>query len=137
MLSLGCRATIVSRSLVPLPHLPLSQWLRTKTDPRSQTARGNKTAQAAQELEKETGQRCLGLQADVRDSKALEEAVRRTVEEFGGIDFVVCGTLLLCNLIPGRVRLWLTLRRLAQVLLGTSSHPSKACRPTLLRRSST
>lgn len=100
MLSLGCRATIVSRSFVPLPPLPLSQL---KTDPRSQTGRGDKTAQAAQELEKETGQRCLGLQADVRDSKALEEAVRRTVEEFGGVDFVVCGTLPLCNLIPGRV----------------------------------
>lgn len=46
---------------------------------------------AARQLSDETGQRCLALTADVRRPEDLEAAVKRTVDAFGGIDFVICG----------------------------------------------
>jgi len=35
------------------------------------------------------GGRALPLQVDIRDDKQIEEAVRKTVEHFGGIDIVI------------------------------------------------
>ncbi|POY71144.1 hypothetical protein BMF94_5901 [Rhodotorula taiwanensis] len=46
---------------------------------------------AAAELTKSTGQKCLGIPADVRQLETLEAAVKQTVAEFGRIDFVVAG----------------------------------------------
>ncbi|GAA5913059.1 hypothetical protein JCM5296_001667 [Sporobolomyces johnsonii] len=46
---------------------------------------------AAAALSNATGQRCVGLAGDVRTLETLVEAVRRTVVEFGRIDFVICG----------------------------------------------
>ncbi|PWN97399.1 2,4-dienoyl-CoA reductase [Tilletiopsis washingtonensis] len=37
------------------------------------------------------GARCIATPADVRKEEALREAVRKTVETFGRIDFVICG----------------------------------------------
>lgn len=48
--------------------------------------------QAATALSHETGRECLGLSCDVRDPKGLAEAVRETVNKFGRIDMVICGT---------------------------------------------
>jgi NAD(P)-dependent dehydrogenase (short-subunit alcohol dehydrogenase family) len=49
---------------------------------------------AAQELAAKTGQKCIPLQADVRMPAQLQAAAKRAVEEFGKIDFVICGTSL-------------------------------------------
>lgn len=46
---------------------------------------------SAEELSKDTGKSCLALQADVRQPKALQDAVAKTIETFGRIDFVICG----------------------------------------------
>ena len=46
---------------------------------------------AASELASATGSECLPLQADVRNPKQLQDAVAKTVEKFGRIDFVICG----------------------------------------------
>lgn len=43
---------------------------------------------AAQEIEK-AGGKCLPIQCDIRDEKSVQEAVRQTVEKFGGIDILV------------------------------------------------
>ncbi|SGY13998.1 BQ5605_C010g06023 [Microbotryum silenes-dioicae] len=47
--------------------------------------------EAAATLSKATGQQCLGVSGDVRKPESLKEAVRKTVEKFGTIDFVICG----------------------------------------------
>jgi NAD(P)-dependent dehydrogenase (short-subunit alcohol dehydrogenase family) len=47
--------------------------------------------QAADELSKTTGQVCIAAQADVRQPEKLKEAVERTIQRFGRIDFVICG----------------------------------------------
>jgi len=46
---------------------------------------------SAEELAKTTGKRCLAAQADVRNPKQLQDAVSKTIKEFGKIDFVICG----------------------------------------------
>jgi len=51
----------------------------------------DRLTQAAKELSQATGQTCIPAQADVREPQALKEAVRKTVEKFGRIDFVICG----------------------------------------------
>lgn len=56
----------------------------------------------SKELSDETGRECMPLQADVRKYSDLESAVAKTVERFGKIDFVICGTFffvisLYCN----------------------------------------
>ncbi|KAG6879193.1 hypothetical protein C0992_004496 [Termitomyces sp. T32_za158] len=51
----------------------------------------DRLTQAAKELSETTGQKCLPAQADVRDPKTLAEAVCKTIEAFGKIDFVICG----------------------------------------------
>ena len=45
--------------------------------------------QAAGELEKETGGRCLGLSCDVRNYEEVEAVIKAGVEEFGKIDVLV------------------------------------------------
>jgi 2,4-dienoyl-CoA reductase [(3E)-enoyl-CoA-producing], peroxisomal len=46
---------------------------------------------SAKELSDESGKICIPLQADVRKLGDLERAAERTVEQFGKIDFVICG----------------------------------------------
>lgn len=46
---------------------------------------------AAAQLTRDTGSEALATPADVRKPETLADAVRRTVERFGKIDFVVCG----------------------------------------------
>ncbi|KAG5644522.1 hypothetical protein DXG03_008264 [Asterophora parasitica] len=53
----------------------------------------DRLTQAAKELSETTGQTCIPVQADVRDPKSIQEAVRKTIEKFGRIDFVVNGAL--------------------------------------------
>ncbi|KAJ2932966.1 hypothetical protein H1R20_g4126, partial [Candolleomyces eurysporus] len=47
--------------------------------------------QTAKELSEATGRECLPVQADVRQPATLQEAVAKTIEKFGRIDFVICG----------------------------------------------
>ena len=54
---------------------------------------------AAKELSAATGRTCIPAQADVRDPKSLRNAVSKTIEKFGRIDFVICGAFL-------RLTLW-------------------------------
>ncbi|TFK48021.1 NAD(P)-binding protein [Heliocybe sulcata] len=51
----------------------------------------DRLTQTAEELSRLTGRTCLAAQADVRNPKQLQDAVAKTVEKFGGIDFVICG----------------------------------------------
>ncbi|KAK0200099.1 hypothetical protein DFS33DRAFT_1367033 [Desarmillaria ectypa] len=51
----------------------------------------DRLTQAAKELSEATGQVCIPAQADVRQPNALQDAVRKTIEKFGRIDFVICG----------------------------------------------
>ncbi|KAI1787669.1 NAD(P)-binding protein [Ganoderma leucocontextum] len=46
---------------------------------------------SAKELSADTGNQCIALQADVRSTKQLQDAVAKTVEKYGRIDFVICG----------------------------------------------
>ena len=46
---------------------------------------------AAAELSKATGKKCIGISGDVRKLDTLQDAIKRTVTEFGRIDFVVAG----------------------------------------------
>ncbi|KPV77714.1 uncharacterized protein RHOBADRAFT_41710 [Rhodotorula graminis WP1] len=46
---------------------------------------------AAAALSKDTGKKCIGISGDVRKLDTLQEAIKRTVAEFGRIDFVVAG----------------------------------------------
>ena len=51
-----------------------------------------KTEKRAAEMSKlRTGAKVIGLSADVRDFKAMQGVVARTVEEFGRLDFVIAG----------------------------------------------
>ena len=46
----------------------------------------------AKEIEAEReGAKCLSLSADVRDIMSMQEAVEKTIQEFGRIDFVIAG----------------------------------------------
>ncbi|KAK9447009.1 uncharacterized protein V1518DRAFT_429594 [Limtongia smithiae] len=50
------------------------------------------TAAAAASLQSlRAGSKVLGISADVRNLSAIQAAVARTVDELGGIDFVICG----------------------------------------------
>ena len=74
------------RALTPLPSL--------RADGCQAAIFGRRKANienAAVELSKATGKKCLGISGDVRKLETLEEAVKRTVQEFGRIDFVVAG----------------------------------------------
>ena len=46
---------------------------------------------AAEELSKATGKTCIAAQADVRQPKAVQDAVAKAIAKFGRIDFVICG----------------------------------------------
>ena len=47
--------------------------------------------QTAKELCEATGRSCVPALADVRQPQTLKEAVERAIEQFGRIDFVICG----------------------------------------------
>ena len=51
--------------------------------------------QSAEELSKDTGRTCLAIQGDVRQPKTIQDAVAKTIEKFGHIDFVICGNFAL------------------------------------------
>ncbi|KAJ7929575.1 2,4-dienoyl-CoA reductase [Mycena leptocephala] len=51
----------------------------------------DRLTQTAKELSEATGQRCLPCQGDVRQPKTIQDAVAKTIETFGRIDFVICG----------------------------------------------
>ncbi|KAH0826399.1 hypothetical protein J3R83DRAFT_5369 [Lanmaoa asiatica] len=47
--------------------------------------------ESANALSRATGQTCIPAQADVRQPQQLKDAVAKTTEKFGRIDFVICG----------------------------------------------
>ncbi|KAJ3742295.1 hypothetical protein DFH05DRAFT_1526824 [Lentinula detonsa] len=51
----------------------------------------DRLTQASKELAEKTGKICIPLQADVRQPQTLRDAVRKAIEKFGRIDFVICG----------------------------------------------
>ncbi|KAF9493297.1 NAD(P)-binding protein [Pleurotus eryngii] len=51
----------------------------------------DRLTQTAKELAEATGSKCIPVQADVREPKALHAAVKQTIDTFGRIDFVICG----------------------------------------------
>ncbi|KAK0227375.1 2,4-dienoyl-CoA reductase [Armillaria nabsnona] len=51
----------------------------------------DRLTQAAKELSQATGQVCIPAQADVRQPSAIQDAVTKTIEKFGRLDFVICG----------------------------------------------
>ncbi|KAI0056883.1 NAD(P)-binding protein [Artomyces pyxidatus] len=51
----------------------------------------DRLTQAANELSEATGSTCIPVQADVRIPQQLKDAVKKTIEQFGRIDFVICG----------------------------------------------
>jgi NAD(P)-dependent dehydrogenase (short-subunit alcohol dehydrogenase family) len=54
------------------------------------TSRSQKNAdQASRKISENHNVKCLGVEADVRDYNALQEAVKTTVENFGQIDYVI------------------------------------------------
>ncbi|OCF38461.1 peroxisomal 2,4-dienoyl-CoA reductase [Kwoniella heveanensis CBS 569] len=46
--------------------------------------------ESADTLSKTTGGKCIPASADVRDPDQIQAAVKKTVDEFGRIDFVIC-----------------------------------------------
>jgi NAD(P)-dependent dehydrogenase (short-subunit alcohol dehydrogenase family) len=73
-------------SLCPLPVLLF-------LEPNNR-GRLDRLTQSAKELSDATGNTCIPVQADVRQPKTLYDAVAKTIEKFGRIDFVICGTTL-------------------------------------------
>jgi NAD(P)-dependent dehydrogenase (short-subunit alcohol dehydrogenase family) len=55
--------------------------------------------EATKNLVEDEGQRCLAVQADVRDLDAMHDVVRSGVEQFGGIDILVANAGIL-NMVP-------------------------------------
>jgi len=51
----------------------------------------DRLTQTAKELSDTTGRECIPTQADVRQPASLKEAVAKTIEKFGRIDYVICG----------------------------------------------
>ncbi|EGN97106.1 hypothetical protein SERLA73DRAFT_183708 [Serpula lacrymans var. lacrymans S7.3] len=51
----------------------------------------DRLTQTSKELSEATGQTCIPAQADVRQPQQLKDAVAKTIEKFGRIDFVICG----------------------------------------------
>ncbi|KAJ3809671.1 hypothetical protein EV368DRAFT_42645 [Lentinula lateritia] len=51
----------------------------------------DRLTQAAKEMSEATGRTCIPAQADVRQPNMLKDAVKKTIEKFGNIDFVICG----------------------------------------------
>ncbi|WVQ72654.1 hypothetical protein IAR50_002213 [Cryptococcus sp. DSM 104548] len=47
--------------------------------------------ESAKKLQDATGSKCIATPADVRKPDQVQEAVKRTVDTFGKIDFVICG----------------------------------------------
>lgn len=54
--------------------------------------KADRLARASQELSSATGQQCLDCPADVRDPEQLKAAVRKAIEKFGRIDYVIAGS---------------------------------------------
>lgn len=76
----------------------LLSWAESQSKPHAVSclfsnspSRLDRLVQSAEELSKDTGRECLPVQADVRQPKALQDAVAKTIEKFGRIDFVICG----------------------------------------------
>ena len=80
----------------------------------------DRLTQSAEELSKATGRTCLPVQGDVRQPKAIQDAVANTIEKFGKIDFVICGTFVHWSVRTSRIHLW---RRSCRKLLGSYFWP--------------
>ena len=78
------RRTKVSFGLVARLCIPFLEMLRSHNSLERLT-------NTAKELSESTKRTCLAAQADVRRPKELQDAVKRTIERFGRIDFVICG----------------------------------------------
>ena len=59
---------------------------------------------SAKELSAATGSQCIAAQADVRNPKQLQDAVAKTIEKYGRIDFVICGVYKPCVLLKQTTR---------------------------------
>jgi NAD(P)-dependent dehydrogenase (short-subunit alcohol dehydrogenase family) len=57
------------------------------------------------ELTEATGQKCAFSQVDVRQPASLNEAVKKCIETFGRIDYVICGMALTSCVFPGSLEL--------------------------------
>lgn len=86
--------------------------------------------ESADELSQATGQTCISAQADVRRPEQLKEAVAKTIEKFGRIDFVICGMVLGLTFFDE-----LLVNRREQVRRVTSSRLLMECRRTRLEPS--
>ncbi len=62
---------------------------RPEDYPEDEKAAGWRDIESVAEEVRQLGARCLPLVSDVRDEKAVEETIRRTVAEFGRLDIVV------------------------------------------------
>ena len=104
MMSLGCSSAIVGREFVLFfssffarlwsMHLELIIRSSAASSPSSLSAKG--LAESAAALTASTSQASLSCPADVRDPKALVKAVEECIKRLGKIDFVICGSSLLC-----------------------------------------
>jgi NAD(P)-dependent dehydrogenase (short-subunit alcohol dehydrogenase family) len=54
----------------------------------------DKLQKSADELSKATGKICIAAPADVRKPEQLKAAVAKAIENFGRLDFVICGVFL-------------------------------------------
>lgn len=81
----GANAVILGRKYGDFSYFSLF----TKLSP---IHRIDRLTASAEELSKVTGRTCIAIQADVRQPKTLHDAVAKTIEKFGHIDFVICGT---------------------------------------------
>ena len=86
-------ATIVGRKSVlpPSSARPAASCMEVLIRLTDCMCRLDRITQAAEELSKGTGNTCIPAPADVRKPDELKEAVRKTIEKFGRIDFVICG----------------------------------------------
>ena len=69
----------------------MTSKLRSQIRSHRECLRLDRLTASANELAKDTGKVCIPIQGDVRQPKALQEAVAKTIEQFGRIDFVICG----------------------------------------------
>jgi SDR family mycofactocin-dependent oxidoreductase len=90
-------AVALAREGANVVGVDLCRQLDTVAYPMSRPADLEETTRL---VEKEGGE-MVGIAADVRDAAALEEAVRRGVDRFGGLDVVVANAGIMAHSMPG------------------------------------
>ena len=53
--------------------------------------KADRLQEAAQQLSRDTGSQAISLPGDVRQYVAMQQIVKKTIDQFGHIDFVICG----------------------------------------------